>query len=77
MRASLVAVFTAKLANLRDIGRCVPLAGDSRRARARLRGCLEATKQTSEAATNARARFLGIYNELRDDAGLESTNPVF
>jgi hypothetical protein len=77
MRQSLVAVFTAKLANIADIQRCIPLVGQAKRARLQLGRCLTGTKRTSETATNARLRFLGHYNGVRKDAGLEPTSPVF
>lgn len=77
MRQSLVAVFTGKLANIADIQHCIPLVGHTQRARQELGRCLTGTKRTSERATNARLRFLGLYNEVRKDAGLEPTSPVF
>jgi hypothetical protein len=77
MRASLVALFTLKLANIHDIQRCMPLAQGAKPRRAALAACLKSTRGTAKAATSGRTRFLALYNRVRKDAGLEATSPQF
>lgn len=77
MRASLVYLFTLKLANIHDIQRCIPLAEGAKPRPAALATCLKGTRPTAKAASSGRDRFLALYNQLRRDAGLEPTSPVF
>ena len=76
VRTALGAALTASLTDDQDINSCLNEANDGNVAFI-FQSCLNASTSDSQAATDAKQNFLGLYNQLRSQIGLPPTTQQF